>query len=301
MLGRGEGRREPAGRLGAAAAARPSNPKVSVVIAALNEAENLPLVLPLIDPSVHEILLVDGLSDDGTGDVALRLHPRVRVLAQAGSGKGDALRTGFAEASGDLIVTLDGDGSTDPAEIPAYVGALCAGADYVKGSRFLHGAGTTDMPLHRRLGNRVFVLLVRCFFGGRYSDLCYGYNAFWKDVLPSLNLSGDGFEIETVMNIHALRAGLRVVEVASVESVRVHGVGKLKTFADGWRVLRTILRERRCSYEVPVEHDASGRENGRPAVASPLVDSLENFEASLFPGRAAGKSDAASVPGEHRL
>src|SRR5205809_87547 len=89
--------------------------------------------------------------------------------------------------------------------IPSWVhGALLAGADFVKGSRFLRGGGTADMPFYRKLGNWGFVLTVRVVFGGKYSDLCYGYNAFWKRVLPSLNLDGDGFEIETIMNVRAL-------------------------------------------------------------------------------------------------
>jgi glycosyltransferase involved in cell wall biosynthesis len=219
-------------------------PRVSVVIAALNEAENMPLLLPAIGDDVHEILVVDGDSVDGTTDVARALDARVRILRQFGKGKGAALRTGFAVASGDIIVTMDGDCSMDPGEIPAFVGLLRANADFVKGSRFLHGAGTTDMPFHRKLGNAAFVALVRVLFGGRFTDLCYGYNAFWADVLPRLDLYGDGFEIETVMNIRALRARLNVMEVPSCESKRIYGDAKLKTFSDGWRVLKAILRER---------------------------------------------------------
>jgi glycosyltransferase involved in cell wall biosynthesis len=220
----------------------PLRPKVTVVIPTLNEAENLPLVLPLI-ADVDEIIIVDGHSTDGTREVALA-HPRIRVVEAFRPGKGAALQAGFAAATGDIIVTLDGDGSTDPAEIPAFVGTLRTGADFAKGSRFVQGAGTSDMPFYRRLGNAAFVLLVRILFGGRYSDLCYGYNAFWADVLPYLDLDGDGFEIETMMNIRALRSGLRIVEVASFERARFYGNGHLRTFSDGWRVLKTILSER---------------------------------------------------------
>jgi hypothetical protein len=133
--------------------------------------------------------------------------PRPRSQA-GGPGKGAAFRKGFAAASGDIIAAFDADGSTDPAEIRGYVGAVCAGADLprVRGSFKARGRWT----LHRKMGDRALVLLVRLFFGGRCSDLCYGYNAFWVDVLPGLELGGDGFEIETVMNVHALRAGLRV-------------------------------------------------------------------------------------------
>jgi len=223
---------------------RPRHPTVSVVIPTLNEAENLPLVLPRLGPDIHEVIVVDGRSDDGTLEVARRLYPDVRAITQAGRGKGDALRTGFAVATGDIIVMLDADGSTDPAEIPAFVGALRSGADFAKGSRFIQGAGTADMTMHRKFGNWVFVVTVRLLFGGRYSDLCYGYNAFWRDVIPALDLTCDGFEIETLMNVRALRARLKVVEVASFEHDRIHGLSKLRAWSDGWRVLKTILRER---------------------------------------------------------
>jgi glycosyltransferase involved in cell wall biosynthesis len=236
---------------------------VSVVIAAKNEAANLPHVLPLIPADVHEVILVDGESLDDTIAVARRLLPGIRVLAQSGRGKGSALRTGFAAATGDIIVALDADGSTDPREIPAFVAAL-AGADYAKGSRFMRGGGTADMPPYRRAGNWTLTMLVRLLFGGRFSDLCYGYNAFWTRCLPDLALEATGFEIETEMNLRALRAGLRVVEVPSFESPRIYGESNLHTLPDGWRVFKQILRERfrgRPRRDVLVESPAHLAEN----------------------------------------
>lgn len=217
--------------------------RVSVVIPALNEAENLPHVLPRIPAWVHEVILVDGQSTDRTVEVAQALWPSIRVIMQEGRGKGAALRAGFAAATGDIIVMLDADGSTDPGEIPAFVETLVAGADFAKGSRFIEGGGTADMPLYRMMGNGVFVYLVRFLFGGRYSDLCYGYSAFWRSVVPQLRLSGTGFEIETQMNVRALKAGLKIAEVPSFEAERLYGTSRLKTIPDGWRVLKTILGE----------------------------------------------------------
>ena len=221
-----------------------ASPTVSVVIPARNEAMNLPHVLPRIPMWVHEVVLVDGNSTDGTVEVARGLLPNVRVVLQEGRGKGDALRLGFAAATGDIIVMLDADGSTDPAEVGAFVRRLRDGADFVKGSRFLQGSGTADISAFRQLGNGVFTLMVRVLFGGRFSDLCYGYNAFWAWTLPYLDLDGTGFEIETMMNVRALRAGLKVVEVHSFESERIHGSSNLRALPDGWRVVRTIFRER---------------------------------------------------------
>ena len=129
-------------------------------------------------------------------------------------------------------------------EIPIFVAALEAGADFAKGSRFLVGGGTTDMPAYRRLGNWSFIVLVRLFFGVRYTDLCYGYNAFWSRILPDLKLNATGFEIETEMNLRVLRARLNVTEVPSFEADRIHGTSNLRTIPDGWRVLKQIFRER---------------------------------------------------------
>lgn len=222
----------------------PGRATVSVVVPTLNEVDNIVLVLPRIPWWVDEIVLVDGGSTDGTVAAALAVRPDLRVIIDETPGKGAALRAGWHHARGDIVVTIDADGSTDPAEIPAFIGPLLAGADMVKGSRFVHGAGSADIDLLRRAGNKALTRLVRMLYGGRFTDLCYGYNAFWRRVVPVFEAAGDGFEIETLMNVRALRHDLRVVEVASFEAERIHGQSNLRTFSDGWRVLRTILRER---------------------------------------------------------
>lgn len=217
--------------------------RVSVIVPTLNEAENVGHVLPAIPGWVDEVLLVDGGSTDGTVAAARAARPDLRVVTELRPGKGAALRRGWEEATGDIIVTIDADGSTDPGEIPAFVGLLLAGADLAKGSRFLHGGGTDDMGALRRSGNWALTRVVRVLYGGRYSDLCYGYNAFWRHVTPCFDGEADGFEIETFMNVRALRHGLQVAEVPSFERSRIHGQSNLRTFADGWRVLKTIVRE----------------------------------------------------------
>jgi glycosyltransferase involved in cell wall biosynthesis len=226
--------------------AQPRRVTVSVVIPTLNESRNLPYVLPRIPSCVDDVVLVDGGSEDGTVEVARELRSDIRIVHEPRPGKGAALKSGFQHARGDIIVTLDADGSTDPAEIPAFLGCLLAGADFAKGSRFVQGGGTSDMEPIRKLGNWMLRLLVRIGFGGRYSDLCYGYNAMWRDVLPALDGEADGFEIETLLNCRALASGLRVAEVPSHERARIHGESHLRTFLDGARVLRTIVREQRA-------------------------------------------------------
>jgi|SRR5579875_1549256 len=219
-------------------------PRISVIIPARNEARNLPYVFTRLPRDVYEVILVDGHSTDGTVDAAKWLRPDVTIIEQRSTGKGGALDEGVAACSGDIIVLLDADGSADPAEIPRFVSALLLGADLAKGSRYLSGGGSADLTWLRSLGNRALTSLVNLLFRTRFSDLCYGYNAFWADCLPYLNLTASGFEIETLVNIRAAKAQLVIHEVPSVEGSRVHGLSNLRAIPDGWGVLKSIMQER---------------------------------------------------------
>ncbi|HTB50362.1 MAG TPA: glycosyltransferase family 2 protein [Solirubrobacteraceae bacterium] len=229
--------------------------RVSVIIPTLNEARNLPHVMGELPAWLDEVIIVDGHSTDGTPKIAQEILPSARVIYQPGQGKGDALRSGFAAASGDILVMLDADGSADPAEIPRFLQALLAGADFAKGSRFTDGAGSDDITRVRRVGNRLLSGTVNVLFGTRYSDLCYGYNAFWRHCLPAIRVDCNGFEVETLINIRVARAGLKVAEVPSYERVRIHGESNLHAFRDGAKVLRTIARERVRRRPSRPEHD----------------------------------------------
>ena len=219
-------------------------PRVSVILPALNEEENLPYVLRRLPPGLHEVILIDGVSSDRTVDVARRERPDIRIITQTGSGKGDALRTGFAAVTGDIIVTLDADGSADPAEIPRFVDTLVAGSDFAKGSRFMGEGGSDDITPIRQLGNWALSTTANALYGTSHTDLCYGYNAFWTHCLPYISVDVPGFEVETLMTLRSAKAGLKVSEVPSFESRRMYGHSNLKTCRDGMRVLKTILRER---------------------------------------------------------
>jgi len=256
-------RRAGGGRRGNRSATR-----VSVVIPALNEARNLRHVLSNLPDGLFEVLLVPGSSTDNTVGVARTLQPDVRVIHQTRSGKGNALACAFAACRGDIVITLDADGSANPEEIPAFVGALLSGADFAKGTRFIQGGGSHDMTRLRQLGNWGLTRLANLLHGTHYSDLCYGYNAFWRRCLPLMNVDIDGFEVETLINLRAAKSGMRVTEVASFELQRIHGQSNLKTFRDGWRVLGTILRERvprhhRIAHTPPSRLEAGERRAAR--------------------------------------
>jgi glycosyltransferase involved in cell wall biosynthesis len=233
---------------------RLTHPRVSVVVPTYNEAKNLPHVFAQLPADLHEVIVVDGRSSDGTVEVARSLRPDVKVVLQTRRGKGNALACGFEAVTGDIVVMLDADGSADPGEIPAFVDALVRGADFAKGTRFAAGGGSSDITRIRRVGNWFLNAIVNVLFGTRYSDLCYGYNAFWVHCLQVLDLSsgdprdamlwGDGFEIETVINTRIARAKLSIAEVASFEHPRVHGVSNLNAVTDGLRVLKAICVER---------------------------------------------------------
>lgn len=229
-------------------------PRVSVIIPALNEARNLPHVAANMPADIDEIVFVNGRSMDDTAEVARRLWPDAIHVEQTRKGKGNALACGIEAATGDILVLIDADGSTDPAEIPRYVGALVSGADFAKGSRFIQGGGSADITSFRRVGNWGLNLIVNVLFSTRYTDLCYGYNALWRHCLGVIRLPetshpegqwGDGFEIETLINVRVAAHKLNIVEVCSYESSRIYGVSNLNAVTDGFRVLRTIREEYR--------------------------------------------------------
>jgi len=214
--------------------------KVSVVIPTLNEERNLPRVLKEIPKNVNEIIVVDGYSKDKTIQIAQRFGAKIlydRI------GKGSALRKGMEASVGDIVITMDADYSHKSSEIGLLIEGIKGGFDICMGSRFIQGGGTEDMPWYRRLGNKFFVFLVNSIWGMNYSDLCYGYRSFRKDCIKKLNLKSDGFGIEAEISIEAAKKKLRVLEVPSYEKKRKFGKGNLRTFRDGFLILKTIVSE----------------------------------------------------------
>lgn len=233
---------------------RPANPRVSVVVPAKNEAENISEVLPYLK-DLYEVIVVVSDTDHESAAAARAALPSAKVIHQTRRGKGNAMACGFSEATGDAIVMFDVDGSADPSEIPRFIKALTDGADLAKGSRFCPGGGSKDITLVRSWGNWGLNLLASVLTNTRFTDLCYGYNAFWADQryildLPNTELDhstmvrGDGFEIEALIIGRFALSGAAITEVPSIEHKRYHGTTNLNTFRDGFRVLWTILQDR---------------------------------------------------------
>lgn len=237
---------------------------VSVVIPTFNEALNLPSVLLQIPKEGTEVVVVDGHSSDGTVDVVHELLPDAVVIKQPGKGKGDALRAGFQATTGDIVVMIDADGSMSPREIPAFVGALLRGADLAKGSRKLPGGGSADLTFVRSMGNWGLGWVFNRIHATRHTDLCYGYMAFWRSHLSEIMPDCDGFEVETLLNVRAAQAGLRVVEVPSYEGRRGYGESNLHPVRDGLRVLHTL------GTELPTSARMRARRTGSPVPAVEL-------------------------------
>ena len=281
---------------------------VSVVVPALNEARNIPHVFSRIPADVHEVVLVDGLSIDDTVGIARHVRPDVRIVTQTRQGKGNALACGFAAATGDIIAMVDADGSADPGEIPRFVAALLDGADFAKGTRFAEGGGSNDITRLRSFGNHALTAFFNTCYRRNYSDLCYGFNVFWRRHLPILGLDatspqpegagqlwGDGFEVETLIHVRVARAGLVVAEVPSFEHSRIHGVSNLNAFRDGRRVLQTIFAERRrTGHSVPVKVTQSPVLS-RPSIAAKLVDD------SSAPSSPVARLERRAVAGAHEV
>ncbi len=236
---------------------------------AKHESANVAEVLPYLDGH-HEVIVVLAEEDPDSAAVVRAALPSARVVQQTRRGKGNAMACGFAVASGDVIVMFDVDGSADPHEIPAFVAALTRGADLAKGSRFINGGGSEDITVIRWLGNRFLNLVASGLTRSRFTDLRYGFNAFWADQLPIIDLPdpqqedpdmvrGDGFEIEPMIIGRLALANAVMAEVPSYEYCRYHGHSNLKAIRDGFLVLWTLLSDRASGRRRAVQHDGPSR------------------------------------------
>jgi hypothetical protein len=216
----------------------------SLIIPARNEAASLEHVLAEPVPDfIDEIIVVDGDSTDATVDVVARVCPRARIVWQTGRGKGDALKCGLREASGDIVITMDGDGSHRFSDLHPMIDCLLDGYDFVKGSRSLPGAGSDDFTVLRSAGNWALTMVARVLYSAPITDITYGFHAYWRHAVVDATQLVDGFGFEIQAAVKASRGGLRVAEIACFERPRIGGASKLRPIHDGWNILKVILGE----------------------------------------------------------
>ena len=220
---------------------------VSVVIPVFNEEVTVGNVVTRTKKTLeqlgvsYEILVVDDGSDDRSADIAQEL--KAHVLRDPHQGKGFALRSGFRQAKGELVVTLDADGSHQPEEIPLVLRYIRENkADFVVGSRFMNsGANKTKIPKVNRTGNRMFNGLIWYLTGAKISDSQSGFRAIRSSLVKRMKLGSHGYEVESEMLVKALRMDARVAETPISFDQRTVGKSKLDPIRDGTRILYAII------------------------------------------------------------
>lgn len=219
--------------------------KKTLVILTLNEIEGVKAIYPGIPlDKADEVVVIDGGSEDGT--MEFFMEKGLPVFIQEIRGRGEAFRLASKVSKGGHLLFFSPDGNEDPRDIPRLFALLDEGYDMAVCSRFLSGARNDEagklLPL-RAWANRIFTVLADIFFRGNMTDTINGYRAVKKDKFISLNLDAEGFAIEYQMSIRAMKLGLRIAEIPTVEGDRIGGKSTAYSIPTGLKVLKIFLRE----------------------------------------------------------
>lgn len=222
------------------------NNVISVVIPAYNEEKTIGNVIEetvqVMESlgSPYEIIVVDDGSRDRTREVASKY--KVTVLSNGRNmGKGYALRKGLQHANGDIIITIDADGSHRPKEIPDLINALADGADIVAGSRFLGKNKNHTSKLHL-FGNYLINITIMTLTGKRITDSQTGLRVLRRSFLQKISLESKGYDIETEITVKGLKNGFVLKEIPISCDKRKNGVSRLSALYQGPKILKTILK-----------------------------------------------------------
>ena len=222
---------------------------ISVVIPAYNEGPNLGLVLGDTNNILqkmgfpYEIIVVNDGSQDNTADVA-RKYGVILINHEENMGKGTALINGFRKAKGDIIVTMDADGSHRAEDIPFLIFPMLNGGsvEAILGSRFVDEKGRRSTSSLHLIGNRIINFLILMSTGRYISDSQCGFRAFKKNALGKIALHSSGFDIESEMTIKMLKNGFTVMEIPIRCDPRKNGFTRISSFKDGFNIVKTIIK-----------------------------------------------------------
>jgi glycosyltransferase involved in cell wall biosynthesis len=235
---------------------------LSIIIPALNEADNIRALLPEIDAAArdlrlqYEIVIVDGGSRDETVLAALQSSSMAKVITQQNPGYGGAIKEGFAAAKGNFILTMDADLSHDPAFLLPFWSARHQ-AEVVVGSRYVRG-GSAEMPLLRKIFSRILNVFFRRGLSLPWKDISSGFRLYQSSAVKGLKLSSIDFDVLEEILIRLYAAGYRIVEVPIRYKPRTSGSSHVKLIRFGWAYLRTFWRMRRLRSSIqPTPKDNS--------------------------------------------
>lgn len=221
--------------------------KISVMIPAYNEEKNIESILTRTEATLkalknpYEILVVDDGSTDETSSLA-RKKRAIVIKMQKNRGKGFALRKAFQQATGDILITMDADGSHRPEEIPRLVTPLFNGIDVATGARFngeMHKGSTKKLHV---MGNHIFNLIIMILTRKRITDSQTGFRAFKKSVMKEIKLFSNGYEVETELTIKTLKNGFTFCETPVVFEKRKNGISRINPLFDGLKIMATMLK-----------------------------------------------------------
>jgi len=223
---------------------------LSIVIPVYNERATIATILDHVQSSglADEIIVVDDASSDGTREVLAEIarnHPRLKlVLHESNRGKGAALRTGLAAATGDLILVQDADLEYDPRDYPSLLQPIQDGrADVVFGSRFLGGPRRTTMFWHM-VANQLLTLTTNILYNSILTDMETGYKLFKREVIQGIPLRSNRFDIEPEITAKLLKRKIRIFEVPISFNPREYSEGKKIRFRDAFSAVWALLRYR---------------------------------------------------------
>jgi glycosyltransferase involved in cell wall biosynthesis len=223
--------------------------KVSVIIPCYNENNTIEKIVQAVRSAKiesKEIIVVDDCSQDGTQAVLneriSRMVDRI-IYHPVNRGKGAALRSGFAAATGDIILVQDADLEYSPEDYPLLLEPLMSGkADAVFGSRFMGGRPHRVLFFWHMVGNKFLTLLSNMFTNINLTDMETGYKAFKASVIKSIPIEEDRFGIEPEITAKLARAGCRIYEVGISYSGRTYAEGKKVNWKDGLRAVYAIMK-----------------------------------------------------------